>query len=109
MDARSHDTCAHADSRQRPGSARYQHLSRRPLDRVPVNEVGTLRSVRAAPRTSGTSRLQVTTQRAYRPLWSADMRELFFDDGTRQLFGVPIRTEPTFAVTGPAVALPIKG
>jgi serine/threonine-protein kinase len=53
--------------------------------------------------------VQVTTQRAYRPLWSADMRELFFDDGTRQLFVVPIRTEPTFAVTGPAVALPIKG
>jgi serine/threonine-protein kinase len=53
--------------------------------------------------------VQVTTQRAYRPLWSADMREMFFDDGNRQLFVVPIRTEPTFAVAGPAVALPIKG
>ena len=37
------------------------------------------------------------------------MREMFFDDGNRQLFAVPIRTEPTFAVAGAPVPLPIKG
>ena len=53
--------------------------------------------------------VQVTTQGGLRPLWSADMREMFFDDGNRQLFVVPIRTEPTFAVAGAPVPLPIKG
>ena len=53
--------------------------------------------------------VQVTTQGAFRPIWSADMREMFFDDGNRQLFAVPIRTEPTFAVAGAPVPLPIKG
>jgi serine/threonine-protein kinase len=53
--------------------------------------------------------VQVTMQGAYRPLWSADMREMFFDDGNRQLFVVPIRTDPSFAVTGAPVQLPIKG
>jgi serine/threonine-protein kinase len=55
------------------------------------------------------SAVQVTMQGALRPLWSADMREMFFDDGNRQLFAVPIRTEPAFAVAGAPVALPIKG
>jgi Tol biopolymer transport system component len=49
------------------------------------------------------------TPQGFRPIWSADMREMFFDDGNRQLFVVPIRTEPTFAVAGPAIPLPIKG
>ena len=53
--------------------------------------------------------VQLTTQGAYRPLWSADMREMFFDDGNRQLFAIPIRMDPTFAVAGPPVALPMKG
>jgi Tol biopolymer transport system component len=47
--------------------------------------------------------------KGYRPVWSADMREMFFDDGTRQLFVVGIRTEPTFALAGAPVPLPIKG
>jgi Tol biopolymer transport system component len=55
------------------------------------------------------SAVQVTTHGGFRPLWSADMRELFFDDGNRQLFVVPIRTDPAFAVAGAATALPIKG
>jgi len=53
--------------------------------------------------------VQVTTQGAFRPLWSADLREIFFDDGRQQLWAVPIRTAPTFAVTGEPGALPIKG
>jgi len=53
--------------------------------------------------------VQVTTMGAFRPLWSADMREMFFDDGNRQLFAVPIRIEPTFAAAGAPVPLPIKG
>lgn len=53
--------------------------------------------------------VQVTTTGAFRPIWSADMREMFFDDGQRQLWVVPITTSPTFAVTGPPAALPIKG
>jgi serine/threonine-protein kinase len=53
--------------------------------------------------------VQVTLQGGYRPLWSADMREMYFDDGNRRLFAVPVRTEPEFAVAGPAVALPIEG
>ena len=52
--------------------------------------------------------VQVTTQGAFRPLWSADQREMFFDDGNRQLFAVPIRTEPTFSAGTPA-PLAIKG
>lgn len=51
----------------------------------------------------------VTTQGALRPLWSADMRDMFFDDGKQQLWTVPIRTEPIFTVAGAPVALPIKG
>lgn len=53
--------------------------------------------------------VQVTTQAGLRPLWSADMRELFYDDGKQQLWVVPIRTEPSFAVADAPVALPIKG
>jgi eukaryotic-like serine/threonine-protein kinase len=53
--------------------------------------------------------VQVTTDGAFRPLWAPNSRELFFDDGKQQLFAVPIRTEPAFAVTGPPVALPITG
>lgn len=53
--------------------------------------------------------VQVTTTGAFRPLWSADMREMFFDDGNQQLFAVPIRTEPTFAAAGAPVPLPIRG
>jgi hypothetical protein len=53
--------------------------------------------------------VQITTQGAFRPLWSADMREMFFDDGKQQLFVVPIRTEPALAVAGAPVPLPIKG
>jgi hypothetical protein len=53
--------------------------------------------------------VQVTVQGGYRPLWSADMREMYFDDGNRRLFAVSIRTDPAFAVTGPPLALPIQG
>lgn len=53
--------------------------------------------------------VQVTTTGAFRPLWAADMREMFFDDGNQQLWAVPIRIEPTFAVAGPPSGLPIKG
>lgn len=52
--------------------------------------------------------VQVTTQGAFRPLWSANSRELFFDDGNRQLFVAPIQTTPTFSAGSP-VALPISG
>ena len=52
--------------------------------------------------------VQVTTQGAFRPLWSADQREMFFDDGNRQLFAVPIRTESAFSAGTPA-PLAIKG
>lgn len=56
--------------------------------------------------------VRVTTQESFRPLWSRDMREMFFDtvaDGVRTLWVVPIRTEPTFAAAGEARALPIRG
>lgn len=53
--------------------------------------------------------VQVTTQGGFRPMWRGDMREMYYDDGNRQLFAVPIRTEPSFAMAGAAVALPIKG
>lgn len=53
--------------------------------------------------------VQVTTQPAYRPVWSADMREMFFDDGKQQLYAVAIRPDATFALAGRPVALPIKG
>jgi Tol biopolymer transport system component len=53
--------------------------------------------------------VQVTMQGGYRPLWSADMREIYFDNGNRRLFAIPVRAEPAFAVAGPAVALPIDG
>ena len=52
--------------------------------------------------------VQVTTEGAFRPLWSADGSEMFFDDGNRQLFVVPVRTEPTFSA-GTPVPLPITG
>jgi serine/threonine-protein kinase len=52
--------------------------------------------------------VQVTTQGAFRPLWSKDMREMFFDDGNQGLFVVPIRTAPTFSA-GTPTPLPIKG
>lgn len=53
--------------------------------------------------------VQVTTMGALRPLWSANMREIVFDDGKQQLWTVPIRTDPAFAVAGEPAALPIKG
>lgn len=56
--------------------------------------------------------VHVTTLESFRPQWSADMRELFFDrveDGVRSLWVVPVRTEPTFAVTGEPQKLPISG
>ena len=56
--------------------------------------------------------VQVTTVGAFRPLWSADMREMYFDNvenDVRQLWVVPIRTAPTFAVAGEARKLPITG
>lgn len=52
--------------------------------------------------------VQVTTDGALRPLWSKDMREMFFDDGKQQMWAVPIQTTPTFSA-GTPVALPIKG
>ena len=56
--------------------------------------------------------VQVTTIGAFRPLWSADMREMYFDNvdnGQRQLWVVPIRIEPAFAVAGEPQRLPITG
>ncbi len=56
--------------------------------------------------------VQVTTVGAFRPQWSADMREMFFDNvenNVRQLWVVPIRTEPAFAVAGEPQRLPITG
>jgi serine/threonine-protein kinase len=53
--------------------------------------------------------VQVTTTGALRPLWSADMKEMFFDDGRQQLWAVPIRTDPAFAVAGEPAPLPVKG
>ena len=38
--------------------------------------------------------VQVTTQGAFRPLWSADGREMFFDDGNRQLFACRYKRRP---------------
>lgn len=52
--------------------------------------------------------VQVTTTGAFRPIWSADMREMFFDDGQRQLWVVPIQTGATFSA-GTPTSLPIKG
>src|SRR5687767_6215749 len=52
--------------------------------------------------------VQVTREAGFRPLWSADMREMFFDDGKQQLWAVPIQTTPTFSA-GTPVPLPIKG
>ena len=52
--------------------------------------------------------VQVSTQGAFRPLWSADGSEMFFDDGNQQLFVVPVETEPTFSA-GTPVPLPITG
>jgi hypothetical protein len=49
---------------------------------------------------------------AFRPLWSKDMREMFVDsveNGVRQLWVVPIRTEPAFALAGEPQKLPITG
>jgi serine/threonine-protein kinase len=57
--------------------------------------------------------VQVTTVGAFRPLWSRDMREMYFDtliDNVRELWVVPIRVDPaTFAVAGPPQKLPISG
>jgi eukaryotic-like serine/threonine-protein kinase len=53
--------------------------------------------------------VQVTTQGGFRPMWREDMREMYYDDGNRQLFAVPIRTDPIFALAGAPVALPIAG
>jgi serine/threonine-protein kinase len=52
--------------------------------------------------------VQVTRDGGFRPLWSADMREMFFDDGRQQLWAVPIQTTPAFSA-GTPVPLPIKG
>jgi Tol biopolymer transport system component len=52
--------------------------------------------------------VQVSRDEGFRPLWSADMREMFFDDGRQQLWVVPIQTAPTFSV-GPPAPLPIRG
>jgi Tol biopolymer transport system component len=52
--------------------------------------------------------VQVSWNGGFRPLWSADMREMFFDDGQQQLWVVPIQTAPTFSAGTPA-PLPIKG
>lgn len=52
--------------------------------------------------------VQVTREGAFRPIWSADMREMFFDDGKQQLWVVPIQIAPTFSA-GTPVPLPIKG
>jgi Tol biopolymer transport system component len=52
--------------------------------------------------------VQVTRTGAFRPIWSADMREMFFDDGKQQLWAVPIQTTPTFSA-GTPVPLPIEG
>jgi WD40-like Beta Propeller Repeat len=50
---------------------------------------------------------------AFRPVWSKDMREMYFDSvdasGVRQLWAVSIRTEPTFALAGEPQRLPITG
>lgn len=51
--------------------------------------------------------VQVSRDGAFRALWSADMREMFFDDGKQQLWAVPIQTT-TFSA-GTPVPLPIKG
>jgi hypothetical protein len=56
--------------------------------------------------------VQVTTIGAFRPQWSADMREMYFDNvenTVRQLWVVPIRVDPTFAVAGEPQRLPITG
>jgi hypothetical protein len=55
---------------------------------------------------------QVTTVGAFRPQWSADMREMYFDNvenNVRQLWVVPIRVQPTFALAGEPRRLPITG
>lgn len=50
---------------------------------------------------------------AFRPLWSRDMREMYFDTvdaGVRTLWAVPIRVDAsTFAVAGEPQRLPITG
>jgi serine/threonine-protein kinase len=53
--------------------------------------------------------VQVSMLGGLRPLWSAGMQEMFFDDGNQQLLSAAIRTAPEFAVTAPPVPLPIKG
>jgi hypothetical protein len=54
------------------------------------------------------SPVQVSTEGGLRPLWSAAGDELFFDDGSQQLFVAPVSTEPTFSAGTPA-PLPISG
>jgi eukaryotic-like serine/threonine-protein kinase len=56
--------------------------------------------------------VQVSTMGAFRPLWSRDMREMYFDtliDNVRSLWVVPIRVEPAFALAGEPQPLPITG
>ena len=56
--------------------------------------------------------VQVTTMGAFRPLWSRDMREMYFDtliDNVRQLWVVPIRVQPAFALAADPRPLPITG
>jgi hypothetical protein len=57
--------------------------------------------------------VQVSTVGGFRPLWSRDMREMYFDtliDNVRQLWVVPIRvTDQAFALGGEAQRLPITG
>jgi len=52
--------------------------------------------------------IQISRDGGFRPLWSADMREMFFDDGKQQLWAVPVQATDTFS-TGPPAPLPIKG
>jgi Tol biopolymer transport system component len=56
--------------------------------------------------------VHVTAIESFRPQWSADMREMYFDsveEGVRTLWVIPIRAEPTFAVAGAPQKLPITG
>jgi Tol biopolymer transport system component len=56
--------------------------------------------------------VHVTTTESFRPQWSADMREMYFDsleNDVRTLWVIPIRMAPTFAVAGEPQKLPITG
>lgn len=59
------------------------------------------------PRTGTGSRVRLTTNGRRRPMWSADGRELFFDDGMR-IYAATVQPTPAFVIGAP-VALPITG